>query len=102
MSLDDMLFGSKVVRSIEALPSLTIGLLPHQERAARFALSRSGSYLALDMGLGKTATAISVIAAAKSFGDSPALVVAHHPCWKHGERNWLSLHRSFPSPSFAV
>lgn len=76
MSLDDMLFGSKVVRSIEALPPLTIDLLPHQERAARFALSRSGSYLALDMGLGKTATAISVIAAAKSFGDSPALVVA--------------------------
>jgi SWI/SNF-related matrix-associated actin-dependent regulator 1 of chromatin subfamily A len=64
-----------LLKSIEELPALSIGLLPHQEEAVRFALNRSSAYLALDMGLGKTATAIAIIAASKIDGKSPALVV---------------------------
>jgi SWI/SNF-related matrix-associated actin-dependent regulator 1 of chromatin subfamily A len=77
MELDEMLFGvpAKVLPSITHLPPLSIGLLPHQEEAVRFVLEKGSAYLALDMGLGKTATAISVIAAAKTVGESPALVI---------------------------
>lgn len=65
----------KVMDSIRGLPPLALGLLPHQEQAARFALDRGSCYLALDMGLGKTATAIAIIAASKVDGETPALVV---------------------------
>ncbi len=64
-----------VLDSIRGMPSLSLTLLPHQEDAVKFALDRESCYLALDMGLGKTATAIAVIAASKVNGQSPALVV---------------------------
>ena len=58
-----------------ALPKLAVPLLPHQEDAVRFVLDRKQAYLALDMGLGKTACAIAVIEAARTLGDTPALIV---------------------------
>lgn len=54
---------------------LALPLLPHQQEAVDFALDKQHSYLALDMGLGKTACAIAVINAAKSLGQCPALVI---------------------------
>lgn len=64
-----------VLGSISALPPLSMVLHPHQEEAVKFAVDRGNSYLALDMGLGKTATAIAVVAANKVSGKAPALVV---------------------------
>ena len=58
-----------------ALPSLAVPLLPHQKEAVRFALDRKQAYLALDMGLGKTACAVAVIESSRLIGDSPALIV---------------------------
>jgi SNF2 family DNA or RNA helicase len=55
--------------------SLSIPLMEHQLSALQFALDRRSSYLALDMGLGKTVTAIAVIAEAIVKGKSPALIV---------------------------
>lgn len=55
--------------------SLALPLLEHQIQALEFAIERRNSYLALDMGLGKTATAIAVIAEALANGKGPALIV---------------------------
>lgn len=55
--------------------SLALPLLEHQIQALEFAIERRNSYLALDMGLGKTATAIAVIAEALTHGRGPALIV---------------------------
>ena len=57
------------------LPNLAVPLLPHQEDALRFVIERQQSYLAYDMGLGKTAIAIAAIAYANQRGESPALVI---------------------------
>jgi SNF2 family DNA or RNA helicase len=46
-------------------------LYPYQEKAVNFALSRKNSYMMIDMGLGKTAIAITAMAAVKL----PALVL---------------------------
>jgi len=53
----------------------TTTLLPHQEEAVGFVLANQHAYLALDMGLGKTAVAISVISRVAASGLCPALVV---------------------------
>jgi SWI/SNF-related matrix-associated actin-dependent regulator 1 of chromatin subfamily A len=50
-------------------------LMPHQLKALDFALDRRTSYLALDMGLGKTATSIAIIAESIVRGKAPALIV---------------------------
>lgn len=63
------------MNATSTLHTLALPLLPHQEEAVRFALERQQSYLALDMGLGKTACAIGVIDAARMLGQVPALVV---------------------------
>jgi len=54
---------------------LSIPLMPHQLRALEFAIDRRSTYLALDMGLGKTATSIAVICEAIVRGKTPALIV---------------------------
>jgi len=50
-------------------------LMFHQETAVEFVMDKKNAYLALDMGLGKTACAIEVINRAKALGETPALVV---------------------------
>jgi SWI/SNF-related matrix-associated actin-dependent regulator 1 of chromatin subfamily A len=57
------------------VPDLAIDLMDFQKDAVKFALSRNESYLALDMGLGKTACAIAIIVANAKVGNTPALVV---------------------------
>lgn len=54
---------------------LAVPLMDHQLRALEFAMARRNAYLALDMGLGKTATSIAIIAEAIVAGKSPALIV---------------------------
>lgn len=58
------------------LPTLAVPLMPHQVSAVQFVLDRKQAYLALDMGLGKTACAIGVIESARLTGESPALIVS--------------------------
>jgi SWI/SNF-related matrix-associated actin-dependent regulator 1 of chromatin subfamily A len=57
------------------VPDLAIDLMDYQKETVEFALSRNESYLALDMGLGKTACAIAIIVANINAGQKPALVV---------------------------
>ena len=65
-----------VVRTTPSvMPTLAVSLLPYQEDAVRFALARNESYLALDMGLGKTAIAIGIATVIVSQGET-VLVVA--------------------------
>lgn len=64
------------MNSTSSSSPLAIPLLEHQLKALDFAIDRRSSYLALDMGLGKTATAIALIAEALVTGNGPALVVA--------------------------
>lgn len=62
------------VKPLAAVP-LQLDLLPYQEEARDFALATPSSYLALDMGLGKTAVAIAVAASAKQAGLGPIAIV---------------------------
>lgn len=55
--------------------AVTTPLMFHQEAAVNFVMDKKQAYLALDMGLGKTACAIEVINRAKALGETPALVV---------------------------
>jgi SWI/SNF-related matrix-associated actin-dependent regulator 1 of chromatin subfamily A len=57
------------------VPTLALPLLPYQQEAVEYALSRDSAYLALDMGLGKTACAIAVAVAYAKAGRTPTLVV---------------------------
>ena len=57
------------------LPTLATPLLPHQQEAVQFVLDQQQAYLALDMGLGKTACAIGVVESARVIGQTPALLV---------------------------
>lgn len=67
------------------VPDLKLPLLPYQDETVRFALSRQESYLALDMGLGKTACAIAIAAALTTAGETPTLVVVPPSL----RRNWV-------------
>ena len=80
MDIDDFLSSldtTPAATPVTALTSvpLALDLLPYQEEARDFALSNQSSYLALDMGLGKTAVAISVAAAAAAAGQTPVAIV---------------------------
>ena len=81
MDVDDFLSALDVPAPTPAsAPALTavplqLDLLPYQEEARDFALANSAVYLALDMGLGKTAVAISVAAAAQRAGLGPIAIV---------------------------
>jgi SWI/SNF-related matrix-associated actin-dependent regulator 1 of chromatin subfamily A len=55
--------------------NLALPLLPHQEEAVQFVIDQRQAFLALDMGLGKTACAIAAISYAHSIGEVPALVI---------------------------
>ncbi len=57
------------------VPDLDLPLLDYQRDAVEHALSLNASYLALDMGLGKTACAIAIAVAESKAGNSPTLVV---------------------------
>lgn len=58
------------------VPSLALPLLDYQRDAVEFALTQRASYLALDMGLGKTACAIAIATAvSRSIPGIPVLVV---------------------------
>lgn len=61
--------------SVTTPSGLVVPLMDHQLQALEFAVSRGSVYLALDMGLGKTATSIAIIADAIVKGKSPALIV---------------------------
>lgn len=79
------------------LPTLKLSLLPYQETTAKFSLSREESYLALDMGLGKTACAIAVATAEVQAGNTPVLI-----CVPASLRfNWVREFSKF-SPSVKV
>jgi SWI/SNF-related matrix-associated actin-dependent regulator 1 of chromatin subfamily A len=81
------------------VPTLALPLLPYQCDAVRFALGRQESYLALDMGLGKTAIAIAVVVAYVSDGQTPALVVVPPSL----RTNWVREFQKFaPQVSVAV
>jgi len=54
---------------------LALPLLDHQTAGLLFALHHKGSYLAHDMGTGKTATAIGWAAALVAAGEGPVLIV---------------------------
>jgi SWI/SNF-related matrix-associated actin-dependent regulator of chromatin subfamily A-like protein 1 len=58
-----------------ALATLALPLLAHQTEGARFALDRKATYLAHDMGTGKTATAIAWAASLVAAGQGPVLIV---------------------------
>lgn len=45
------------------IPTLTVPLMDYQQESVQFALDRRSAYLALDMGLGKTAVAIAIATA---------------------------------------
>ncbi len=53
------------------VPPLELPLLPYQTEAVEFALQRDETYLALDMGLGKTACAIAIAVAEVNAGNTP-------------------------------
>jgi len=54
---------------------LALPLMDFQEEALAYALERPASYVALDMGLGKTPVGIGVAAAAKAAGLTPIAIV---------------------------
>lgn len=58
-----------------SIPKLNIDLFDFQREAVEFALSRNASYLALDMGLGKTPCGIAVAAAETAAGNTGTLIV---------------------------
>jgi SWI/SNF-related matrix-associated actin-dependent regulator 1 of chromatin subfamily A len=66
------------------VPELAVPLMDYQKESVQFALSRQESYLALDMGLGKTACAIAVAVAEIRAGGTPILVV----CPANLTTNW--------------
>lgn len=77
-SIDDLLNELKnptsaapVAPKVLAVPPLSLPLLPYQEEAVKFALNRNEVYIALDMGLGKTACAIAVAVAEVTSGNKP-------------------------------
>lgn len=92
LSLDAILAGASApapaitTTAVEALPvpDLKLPLLPYQNETVEFALRRRESYLALDMGLGKTACAIAIAAALAKAGETPTLVVVPPSL----RRNW--------------
>lgn len=87
-----------VVRQPVAVPTLALPLLPYQQEAVRFALGRNESYLALDMGLGKTACAIAIAVASLSQSETPLVVVP--PSLR---TNWVrEFHKFAPSVRVAV
>ena len=99
LSLADILAGATVptttptaapVQSLP-VPDLKIPLLPYQSETVAFALGRKESYLALDMGLGKTACAIAIAAALSDAGETPTLVVVPPSL----RRNWEQECRKF-------
>lgn len=73
-SLGDTPTTTPTTPAIDAV-DLQLGLLPYQVEARDFALTNQSTYLALDMGLGKTAVAIAVIAAATQAGLGPVAIV---------------------------
>lgn len=80
------------------VPTLALPLLPYQQEAVEFALGRDESYLALDMGLGKTAIAIAVAVARVSDGQTVLVVVP--PSLR---TNWVrEFHKFAPSVRVAV
>lgn len=83
---------------VRPLPTLSLPLLPYQCEAVKFALSRDESYLALDMGLGKTACAIAIAVSCLSQGETPLIVVP--PSLR---TNWVREFRKFaPNVRVAV
>lgn len=67
---------SSVTTDSLPVPDLALPLLDYQQTAVEFALAERQSYLALDMGLGKTACAIAIsTAVAQSQPGSPVLIV---------------------------
>jgi len=83
MELDDFLSAIDNTTATPSTPAVTalapvdlqLDLLPYQEEARDFALTNESSYLALDMGLGKTAVAIAIAAASKNAGLTPIAIV---------------------------
>ena len=73
-ALDDTTTTTPTTPAIDAV-DLQLGLLPYQVEARDFALTNQSTYLALDMGLGKTAVAIAVVAAATHAGLGPVAIV---------------------------
>jgi len=57
------------------MPTLALPLLDYQRDAVEFALAERSAYLALDMGLGKTACAIAVAVAVANDADLPVLII---------------------------
>jgi SWI/SNF-related matrix-associated actin-dependent regulator 1 of chromatin subfamily A len=92
MEIDELLFGpAKPDTSGWSIPALAIDLLPHQEEAVKFALEKQQTYLALDMGLGKTACAIAVIASAHQASATPAIIIVPPSL----RRTWLEEFKKF-------
>ena len=79
------------------VPNLALPLLDYQREAVSFALSRSEAYLALDMGLGKTACAIAIAVAEAQAGNTPTLVVVPPSLRINWEREFTKF-----SPSTSV
>jgi SWI/SNF-related matrix-associated actin-dependent regulator 1 of chromatin subfamily A len=71
------------------VPVLNLPLLPYQEEAVGFALQRGETYLALDMGLGKTACAIAIAVAEVGAGNAPVGVCVPPSLRINWEREFL-------------
>lgn len=81
------------------VPDLALPLLPYQVEAVEYALGRDSAYLALDMGLGKTACAIAVAVAYSKAGRTPTLVVVPPSL----RTNWVREFQKFsPATTVAV
>lgn len=81
------------------VPDLALPLLPYQVEAVEYALTRPSAYLALDMGLGKTACAIACAVAYAKDGRTPTLVVVPPSL----RTNWVREFAKFsPSTTVAV
>jgi SNF2 family DNA or RNA helicase len=70
-------------------------LRPYQNAGVDFLISRRGAGLFLDIGLGKTATALTVISELRRFGYGPCLVLGPirviETVWRHEAREWEHL-----------
>ena len=102
---------SPVAVSNLTVPTLALPLMDYQQESVQFALSRRSAYLALDMGLGKTAVAIAIATAVVQQENRQVLIVVPPSLRTNWVREFgkfapdLSLHvfdKSAPTPTIKV
>jgi SWI/SNF-related matrix-associated actin-dependent regulator 1 of chromatin subfamily A len=94
-----------------AVPTLAVPLMDYQQESVQFALTRRSAYLALDMGLGKTAVAIAIATAVAQQEHRQVLIVVPPSLRTNWVREFgkfspdLSIHvfdKSAPTPTIRV